>query len=423
MNLDSNRMLRLAARQVRSFLPLLRSVEDPRHPSWVQHKLPEVVSGLLLGAVSNCPTLREVEAQTHRLGAWGRTVVPRPVSDTTMYKLAGQLEAEALRPLLIRQVHGFNRTKALVPSRTPIALGVVDGKNLATTEHDAGGWGQAHHDPQTGEVDYYLVRAVRCVLASAEASPTIDQMPVEPQENDMSIGERFVQRLMETWGRYRLFEALSFDAGFCCERTASVVDGHGLGYIFALKESQPELLAEARRLLVPKLGSEVEAETRERCKGHWVERRVVRTSDIAGYHGWSHLRQAWLVVQTHHDDVGRVLKREERFFLTNLPVGRLDGKGILAVVRAHWRIENESNWPLDVQWQEDEGRWCTTGAAAYVLGLLRLIACNLVMHLRLRHLRPPWAGRGWSPPPWRTVLNALARALTSDWLPDRTPAA
>ena len=91
---------------------------------------------------------------------------------------------------------------------------------------------------------------------------------------------------------------------------------------------------------------------------------------------------------------------------------------ILAVVRAHWRIENESNLPLDVQWREDHGVWCTTGASAYVLGLIRLIACNLVMHLRLRHLRPPWASRRWSPPPWRRLFAALALALTSNWLPE-----
>jgi len=421
MILDSNRMLRLASRQVRSWLPLLKEVEDPRHPSWVERPLPEVVSAMVLGAVANCPTLRDAEAQTHRLGAWGRTVVSTPVSDSTMYTMASRLEAEDLRPLLIRQIHTLNRTKALVTSRTPIALAVVDGKTLAVTEHDAEGWGQAHHHPETGEVTHHLVRAVRAVLASAEAAPTIDQMPVPPGDNDMSMGEPFALRLIETWGRYGLFEALSFDAGFCSEHTAWAVDLNGFGYIFALKENQPELLAEARRLLLPKLESGAEAETRERCKGHWLVRRVARTCDIAGYNGWGHLRQAWLVLQTHVDDLGRELKREERFFLSNLPSGRLDGKGILAMVRAHWRIENESNLPLDVQWKEDHGRWCTTGASAYVLGLIRLIACNLVMHLRLRHLRPPWAGTGWSPPPWRALFDALALALTSNWLPELNP--
>ena len=419
MTLIGHRTLRFAARQVRSLDPVLQRVEDPRHPSWVERPLHEVVNSLILGAVVNCPTLRDVEELTHDLGPWGRSVVTTPVSDTTMYTVAARLGPEALRPLLIRQIHTLNRARALVPLRTPIALGVVDGKNLATTGHDADGWGQAHHDPATGEVSHHLVRALRCVLASAEATPTIDQMPLEPHENDMSAGQRFVLRLIETWGRYRLFEALSFDAGFCSEQTASAVDHSGTGYVFALKENQPELLAEARRLLRPKLAAQSEAETREYVKGHWLVRQVVRTSDIAGYHDWAHLRQAWLVLQTHVDAMGRVTKREERFFLTNLPPARLDGKGVLAVVRAHWRIENESNWPLDVQWREDHGRWCTTGASSYVLGFIRLIACNLVQHLRLRHLRKPWDGDDWSPPPWRKLFRALEKALTSDWLPVR----
>jgi hypothetical protein len=408
-------MLRFAARQVRSLVPLLRDVEDPRHPSWVERPLPDVVGAMILGAVANDPTLRDVEARTHRLGRWARSVVPAPVSDTTMYTLAARLDAEALEPLLRRQIHSLNRTRALVPSRTPISLAVVDGKNLATTEHDADGWGQPHHDPETGEVTHYLVRALRCVLASADATPTIDQMPLEPHENDMSAGPRFVLRVIEKWARFRLFEAMSLDAGFCCEHTAWTIDHCDTGYVFALKENQPELLAEARRLLLPRLAQGAEAETREYVKGQWLVRQVVRTSDIAGYHGWAHLRQAWLVLQTHVDAMGRVTRREERYFVTNLPAGRLDGMGVLAVVRAHWRIENESNWPLDVLWHEDAGRWCTTGASAYVLGLIRLIACNLVQHLRLRHLRPPWADDDWRPPSWRDVLAALAWGLVTDW--------
>ena len=84
MELDSNRTLRLAARQVRSLGPILRDVEDPRHPSWVERPLPEVVNSLLLGALANCETLRDVEELTHGLGPWARSVVTTPVSDTTV---------------------------------------------------------------------------------------------------------------------------------------------------------------------------------------------------------------------------------------------------------------------------------------------------------------------------------------------------
>ena len=72
MTLVGDRTLRFAARQVRSLAPVLRSVEDPRHPSWVERPLHEVVSALILGAVANCQTLRDVEELTHDLGPWGR---------------------------------------------------------------------------------------------------------------------------------------------------------------------------------------------------------------------------------------------------------------------------------------------------------------------------------------------------------------
>ena len=62
---------------------------------------------------------------------------------------------------------------------------------------------------------------------------------------------------------------MHIDAGFCCEQTAWAVDHCSTGYVFALKGNQPELLAEARRLLLPKLAAQPEAESREYVKGHW----------------------------------------------------------------------------------------------------------------------------------------------------------
>jgi hypothetical protein len=54
---------------------------------------------------------------------------------------------------------------------------------------------------------------------------------------------------------------------------------------------------------------------------------------------------------------------------------------------------------MDVIWDEDTKVWCGQGLGIRVLGLLRLMAYNLVSHLRCRYLRRrderAAAKRGW----------------------------
>ena len=84
---------------------------------------------------------------------------------------------------------------------------------------------------------------------------------------------------------------------------------------------------------------------------------------------------------------GPVQILEERFYVTNLLVGRLKAQGLLDLVRAHWRIENNLHGSLDIQWEEDHGRWVHRGNGLPVMGLLRMLAYNLLSLLCSVHLR------------------------------------
>ena len=60
---------------------------------------------------------------------------------------------------------------------------------------------------------------------------------------------------------------------------------------------------------------------------------------------------------------------------------------MLRLARAHWRIENNLHGTLDIQWQEDHGRWVQRGNGLAVSSLLRVLAYNLLVLLRAVHLR------------------------------------
>lgn len=85
---------------------------------------------------------------------------------------------------------------------------------------------------------------------------------------------------------------------------------------------------------------------------------------------------------------------EDRYFVTNLVWNRLKGEGILALVRAHWGIENQGFRTLDMEWEEDYGRpWCSQGWAVDVLGYLRLLAYNVLQLAKGRYWRRRYRDR------------------------------
>ncbi|MBI4641987.1 MAG: hypothetical protein HY731_14955, partial [Candidatus Tectomicrobia bacterium] len=162
--------------------------------------------------------------------------------------------------------------------------------------------------------------ALRSTLTSAVAKPCIAHMPLPVGTNDMGACREFVDQLHTWYGRSQLFELLDFDSGFCSLENANHVNELGYGYIFALKDNQPELLAEAKRGLLPwAQQATFEAETPwELRNGNWIRRRLYRSTEMAGWPTtvgtWDHLRQVWLVRQETRSPQGKI-EIEDRFFI------------------------------------------------------------------------------------------------------------
>jgi hypothetical protein len=236
-----------------------------------------------------------------------------------------------------------------------------------------------------------VYRVVNATLISAAAALCIDQLPIPAHTNDIGIFPSFFQGLLGFYGRASLFDLVTTDSGFCSEKNARLVDAAGIAYWISLKDNQPELKREAERVLLEKARRCLpEAQTdweRDSSRG-WIRRQLWRTDELAGWGAWSHLRQVVLVrVLARQGKDGPIRILEERYYVTNLVRGRLDGMQMLRLVRAHWRIENDLHGSLDVQWQEDHGRWVRRGNGLPVSALVRALAYNLLCLLRAVHLR------------------------------------
>lgn len=385
-------------------------IPDPRKERGRRWSLEALMGTAIFSLMVMVRSLRGAEQFSEDLANGQRRIgIKRRVPDSTLGDFLAAVDPAPVRQHLHRQVLAEHRRRALEPTVLPIRAISVDGKTAATSD------GEVNADCQKqnpeGQPPYWLYRVVRATLISSAAALCIDQKTIPAKTNDMGVFPAFFTDLQKTYGRADLYDMVMTDAGFASEKNGRLVNDAGKGYVFSIKGNQPDLEQEARRVLGHKATQEApEAETgweQDSSRG-WIKRQLWRTADLAGWGSWSHLRQVWLLRVLHRVDKDapeRIL--EDRLYATNLVWGRLQPKYIVDLIRAHWRIENNCFGRLDIEWQEDHGRWVRRGNGLPVVTLLRVIAYNLLEMLHAVHLRSKAARHST----WRQLRDWMRDAL------------
>lgn len=365
---------------------------DPRKRRGRRWSLGALVSTAVLTLMLIARSLRAAERLSADLaGTQRKRGIRRRVPDSTLGDCLAAMSPQPIRAKVHAQVLAEHRRKALEPTVLPIRFISIDGKTVASLKEKVNR--DCQKQEQEGQPPVWLYRVVRATLISSAAAVCIDQLPIPAATNDMGVFPRIFKDVCRIYGRADLFEGTCVDAGFTSEANARLVDEADKAYVMSLKDNQPDLRREAERVLGKMARTQSpEAETNwesDSSRG-WIKRQLWRTTEMAGWGKWSHLRQVWLVRVLVREGQGknateRVL--EDRYYLTNLVWGRLDASTILGLIRAHWRIENCCFGTLDVQWQEDHGRWVRRKNGLAVVSLLRVLAYNLLAVLRASHLR------------------------------------
>ena len=212
-----------------------RDAPDVRQASKVTIPMSHILWSLELGLLSNQPTLRDVEELTQRAAGWIKSLVPTAISDTTLDTEVRRLDVESLRHRLHERVRDFYRSKMLQPVGLPCGIATLDGKNLATLNHDAAGTGHArstknekwHRTPAeeaTQGKNYYLMPALRAVLTSSEAKVCIDQLALPPKTGESTSFGQMVEDLHRAYGRSGMFEVIDGDAGLTSLANANAIN-------------------------------------------------------------------------------------------------------------------------------------------------------------------------------------------------------
>lgn len=412
--------------QQRKLLLLFDSVPNPRGRRGRRWQLGSLLSAALLTMALLARSLRRAEQLTADLSSsrlFRRLGIRRRVPDSTLGDALAEVPPQALLDRLHHQVRTEHRRKSLVPTRLPVGVLALDGKAREVRDEAQTPF-YCQQQNAEGSPPHYIYRVRGATLISSAAAVCVHQKPIPAWTNEMGYAREFFHELCQAYSRLSLFEIVTSDAGVLSREHCGELDARGFGYVVALKGNNPDLEREARQLFEPivleqRPVAEDDGWEPDSSRG-WIKRQLWTSTELAGWPGWEHLRQLWLVRVLGCDGKdGPVRVIEERLYVTNLPVAhRVRGNVNLTLVRAPVRatrpcrrrplrelslslvlavartIENELHGTLDIQLREDDGNWVRRGYGLINTGLLRAMAYNLLAIARSVHLRAerlvPW---------------------------------
>lgn len=225
-------------------------------------------------------------------------------------------------------------------------------------------------------------KAVRGAFERGRRSTPLHLVNVWAAEARLAIAQRLAPGRNEVAGALEVLELLALegcivtaDALHCHAEMARKVRERGGEYVLVLKENQSALFADARELLEPAASAAKAAKNATAGHGRDEQRSavVVRTKTLADKHGFPGIA-ALARVELRRQVDGKSEAPLVRYFLLSRA---FSPRRVLAITRAHWGIENQLHWALDVTLNEDRARNRKDNGPEN-LAVLRKLALNML---------------------------------------------
>ncbi len=213
--------------------------------------------------------------------------------------------------------------------------------------------------------------AIHMVSAWAQGnSLVLGQVKVDDKSNEITAIPKLLSRL-DIAGT-----VVTIDAMGCQKKIAHKIIQKKGDYVLSLKGNQGNLHDDVVTYFTSPLSPEPALQSVDGGHGR-IETRTVRVTDDIDWlkkrHNWPGLHSIIAVTATRES--GNKVSKETRYFISSLSA---DNPGKLKhAVRAHWAIENNLHWVLDVAFNEDSNR-TRKGHSAANLAVIRHIALNLI---------------------------------------------
>jgi predicted transposase YbfD/YdcC len=314
-----------------SFLEHISDIEDPRIAGMVLYPPDEILLTVLVGLLYRAEDFDEIEDVCGELLDWLRRILPFEhaiAPAQTLRRTLARLDPQALEEAFVL----WTATLA----RRINGVEAIEGKTVRGSKRDADGKGALH-----------LVWAW-----AHEAGLILAQRAVDGKSNEITAIPELLD-MIELEGAIVTIDAMGTQKGIAAKIVAKKAD-----YVLAPKGNQGTLQEDAALFFAdPVLTADFPCHE-ETDSGHGrIEERSVRTANAAWlverHPEWKGLASIVSVTVRRTIKKTGATSTETRLFISSLPP---DPLRLATAVRAHWSVENNLHWVLDVTFREDACR-------------------------------------------------------------------
>jgi len=332
-------------------LRIFRDMPDQRMPGKIAHKLHDILVITVCAVMCGLEHWTQIEDFARANEAWFREFLELPngiPSHDTFGKVFAAINPDAFERRIQKWIH------CLVGSGTQQKHIAIDGKTLRRS-----------FDSASGKASIHMLHAY-----VHENHAVFGQLKVDDKTNEITAIPKLLEML-------QLKDATVTIDAMGCQKTIAqkIVEKQG-HYIFSLKGNHATL-AEDVQVFMDDMISNGSAESldyyeaTEKSHGRIETRKCWTCWDVS----WLNQKQAWtglscLAAVESTRTINGKSSTERRYFISSHS-GRQAQK-IAALVRNHWRVENELHWTLDVCFNEDQCRIRIENAAENLARIRRI---------------------------------------------------
>jgi predicted transposase YbfD/YdcC len=332
-----------------------KDLPDPRIERTRKHPLINIVFITVCGVLSGANSI----AGIHEFALDRRHWLARYIdlssgipSEDTFGRVLARLDPAAFEKCLSRWI-----MEVMTLAENQVVA--IDGKTL-----------RGSADVEAGRAAIHMVSAW-----STKNKLSLGQVVVEEKSNEITAIPQLLNVL-------DVAEALvTIDAMGCQREIAGKIRDRKADYVLAVKQNQPGLYERVEAAIDEALEQDAavidEHETVEKGHGRLETRSyavVEAPREVDPEKQWRDLSTLGIAISERVDSKGRA-SNEIRYYILSRSI---TAKEFAEAVRAHWGIENNLHWQLDVSFREDACRACRDNCPAnlsvvrrFALGLLK----------------------------------------------------
>lgn len=339
--------------EINEFIEELKKVSDTRQEWRLSYSLSEVLLIVFCSQINGFESFTEYEAYGKSKLSFLRGFLPYEngcPSRVTFHRVLATIDPAKLEDLLVSWMR-------MIINKDIPGVVAIDGKR--------------HCGGQGIDETVHLVGAF-----ATDKGVIIGQEKVADKSNEITAIPLLLDKI------YVENQVITIDAMGCQKEIAAKIAEKKAHYILALKENHKTFYEEVSLYFNDPENDYVMAETLEKARGRVELRRCSVTSNG----DWFCEKSLWKNLQTFVKLESKCHKKgkesiEIRYFITDLPP---DPDYILSCVRAHWGIENNLHWMLDVVFNEDD-RMLWNNHVLQNEAIIRRCALNVIRSYKTKY--------------------------------------